>query len=425
VRRSLILAFVALLVAAALQAVPDGHAEPHKLRAAGLKAHLTALQRIAMANGGNRATGTNGERATVAYVARTLDAAGWQVQRQRFAFPYFWERSPAHVDLPDGRALVGGRDLTTLTYSGAGTGEGPLRPAGSGCTADEAAPLEAGDVALVLRGGCRFGVKAQRAQDAGAVALVVVDVKAEGAPPIGSLLRPGLAIPAVIVGAAPGGDLQAAAPGRARVTVDAIAERRWSTNVVAETAGPRGRVVMAGAHVDSVPAGPGINDDGSGVAALLEVARALGGRAPGDRIRLGFWGAEEPGLFGSTRYVNGLTPTARGRIAAYLNLDMIGSPNPKRAVYTGADAAIERLLRSLIGPSADREDQSLARSDHVPFRDAGIPIGGLFTGTPEPWDPCYHRACDTVSNVNAKVLLELTRVTAAALTRLSAPSQAK
>jgi aminopeptidase Y len=397
----------------------DGQAQRGELRAQGLKTHLNALQRIATANGGTRTTGTAGERATVAYVARTLGDAGWRVRRQRFAFAYFYERSAARVDLAGGRALVEGRDFTTLTYSGSGTGEGPLRAAGGGCTTDDVAPVRPGDVALVTRGGCRFGVKAAHAQAAGAVALIVLDANAAAAAPIGSLLRLGTESPAVIVGAGPANDLLAPAPGPVRVSVDAIAERRWSTNVIAETTGPKDHVVMAGAHVDSAPTGPGLNDDGSGIAALLELARAFGGRAPAARIRLGFWGAEEPGLFGSTKYVSTLPPAAREQVSAYLNLDMIGSPNPKRAVYTGADPGIERLLRGLIGPSAEPEDQSLARSDHVPFRDAGIPVGGLFTGTSEPWDPCYHLPCDTASNINTKVLTELTRVTAAALTRLS------
>ncbi|HEY6781249.1 MAG TPA: M28 family peptidase, partial [Thermoleophilaceae bacterium] len=189
---------------------------------------------------------------------------------------------------------------------------------------------------------------------------------------------------------------------------------------LAETPQPSaGRVVMAGAHVDSVPEGPGINGNGSGVAALLELAKALGGKAPGARIRLGFWGAEEPGLFGSTYYVGQLSAAAKAEIAAYVNLDVIGSRRPKRAVYSGGDAAIESLLRDLVGPKAVAEDQAKASSDHVPFQAAGIPIGGLFTGAGKPWDACYHRACDRVSNVNLNVLVQLTRVTGQALTRLS------
>jgi aminopeptidase S len=220
----------------------------------------------------------------------------------------------------------------------------------------------------------------------------------------------------VAVGATAGRSLGA----RAEVEVDAVSERRRTVNVIAETAAGRSdRVVMAGGHLDSVPAGPGINDNGSGVAALLETAGALGGRAPGARVRLAFWGAEELGLIGSRRYVRELEPEERERIVAYVNLDMVGSPEPARGVYSDADPRIERLLRGLVGPRAEEENAG-GRSDHAPFQRAGVPVGGLFTGEGRPYDPCYHRACDDISNVNMPVLVEMSRAAAEAVERLSA-----
>ncbi len=177
---------------------------------------------------------------------------------------------------------------------------------------------------------------------------------------------------------------------------------------------------MAGGHLDSVTAGPGVNDNGSGVAALLELADALGGRAPGARVRLAFWGAEELGLIGSRRYVGGPgRRAARERIAAYLNLDMVGSPEPTRGVYSDTDPAIETLLRRLVGPRAEEENAS-GRSDHAPFQRAGIPVGGLYTGAGRPHDPCYHRACDDLGNVDMPVLVDMARAAAEAVERLSA-----
>jgi Zn-dependent M28 family amino/carboxypeptidase len=155
------------------------------------------------------------------------------------------------------------------------------------------------------------------------------------------------------------------------------------------------------------------------VAALLELADALGGRAPGARVRLAFWGAEELGLIGSRRYVGRLAREQRRRIAAYLNLDMVGSPEPARGVYSDADPGIERLLRRLVGPRAEEENAS-GRSDHAPFERAGIPVGGLFTGAGRPHDPCYHRACDDIDNVDMPVLVEMARAAAEAVERLSA-----
>ena len=121
-------------------------------------------------------------------------------------------------------------------------------------------------------------------------------------------------------------------------------------NVIAETPGGDGeRVVMAGAHLDSVRGGPGINDNGSGVAALIEAAEAIGPDPPGARVRLAFWGAEELGLLGSRHYVRSLDRAERRRISAYLNFDMVGSPNAVPELYSDGDADLERVLRRAAG----------------------------------------------------------------------------
>ena len=156
---------------------------------------------------------------------------------------------------------------------------------------------------------------------------------------------------------------------------------------------------MAGAHLDSVTDGPGINDDGSGVAALLAAAGTLRGRAPdGARLRLGFWGAEELGLYGSRRYVAGLGEAARKAIAGYVNLDMVGTRDGDVAVYRGDDGIRRSLRRALTDRGVDdiQGEDLGASSDHAPFARAGIPVGGIFTGL----DRCYHRACDDAGNVD-------------------------
>jgi Zn-dependent M28 family amino/carboxypeptidase len=185
-----------------------------------------------------------------------------------------------------------------------------------------------------------------------------------------------------------------------------------------------------------VPAGPGINDNGSGTAALLETAVHLGGApAVTNAVRFAFWGAEEEGLVGSTSYVRALSEADRNRIALYLNLDMVGSPNPGYFVYDGdnsdnvgagpgpeGSATIERVLLDQLattGVTGEGTDFD-GRSDYGPFIAAGIPSGGLFTGAEEPktaeqaqkWggaagkpdDPCYHQACDRTSNVDRTAL---------------------
>jgi Iap family predicted aminopeptidase len=389
----------------------DGRVEAREIRAPGLREHLRALQRIADANDANRAAGTPGDEASVEYVASRLRAAGWRVRLEPVTFPYFDERSPPRVD-----DLRRETDFRTLSYSGSGRVEGPVRRVGLGCRRADFGAVRDGDVVVADRGVCFFRDKARHAEEAGAAAVLVVDGESDE-PPSATLGAPGIEIPVLSLGAAAGRSLGP----RVEVEVDAVSERRETTNVIAETTtgAEDGAVVMAGGHLDSVPAGPGINDNGSGVATLLELADALGGRAPGARVRLAFWGAEELGLIGSRRYVRELSEAERERIVAYVNLDMVGSPQPARGVYSDADPGIERLLRRLVGARAEEENAS-GRSDHAPFERAGIPVGGLFTGAGRPHDPCYHRACDDLSNVNVRVLVQMARATAEAVERLSA-----
>jgi Iap family predicted aminopeptidase len=392
-------------------AAGDGRVEAGEIRAAGLREHLRALQRIADANDGNRAAGTAGDDASVEYVASRLRDAGWRVRLEPLTFPYFDERSPPRVD-----GLRPEEDFRTLSYSGSGRVEGRIRRLGLGCRPGEFAGLEEGEIAVVARGVCFFRDKARHAEAAGAAAVLIVDGESDE-PPSATLGAPGIEMPVLSLGAAAGRSLGP----RVEVEVDAVSERRETTNVIAETTtgAANGPVVMAGGHLDSVPAGPGINDNGSGIATLLELADALGGRAPGARVRLAFWGAEELGLIGSRRYVRELSDAERERIVAYVNLDMVGSPRPTRGVYSDTDPGIERLLHRLVGPRAEEENAS-GRSDHAPFERAGVPVGGLFTGAVRPHDPCYHRACDDLSNVNTTVLVQMARATAEAVERLSA-----
>ncbi len=221
-----------------------------------------------------------------------------------------------------------------------------------------------------------------------------------------------------------------------RVKVDAGVVTTPSANVIADTpTGRADRVVVVGSHLDSVPEGPGINDNGSGSAADLEVALQLArlGIQPTNKVRFAFWGAEEDGLIGSAHYVANLSNKERHRIALNLNFDMVGSTNFVRFVYDGDGSAfgtdgpsgsgtIEDTFTDYfdsIGlPTAPTEFDG--RSDYDAFISNGIPAGGLFTGaegikTAEeaaifggtagaPHDPCYHQACDTIDNLSSVVL---------------------
>ncbi len=202
-----------------------------------------------------------------------------------------------------------------------------------------------------------------------------------------------------------------------------------SWNLIADwPGGDASHVVMVGAHLDSVPAGPGINDDGSGSAGILEAALAVSraGLQPAKHLRFGWWGTEEAGMVGSKNYVNSLSSADRSKIEAYLNFDMIGSPNPGYFVYDD-DAALDQLFQdyfSGLGVATEPETEGDGRSDHSPFKNAGIRVGGLFSGADyiktaaqaakwggtsgQAFDRCYHAACDTSANINDTALDRMT-----------------
>jgi Iap family predicted aminopeptidase len=363
--------------------------------------HVRALARIADAHDGTRAAGTAGDAATADYIAARLRAAGLSVRRQRF-------RVTVSVVLGTPVVEAGGKrlDAVPMQFTGSGHVRGRLRKvAGLGCRAADYRSLRRGEIALVRRGRCYFRVKVLLAQRAGAAALLVRVAR----PLSATLVRPGIRIPALSVGR------DAPSSGSVHVAVRATSGRRSTANVIGEL-GSSGRLLMAGAHLDSVPAGPGINDDGSGVAAVLALAERFAEHPlAGARLRVGFWAAEEIGLVGSSRYVRGLSRAQRRAISAYVNLDMVASPHPKRLVY--GDRAVVRVLRRHLAGA--RLTSIGANSDHAPFEFAGVPVGGLFTGEKRSEDPCYHRACDGLGNVDEAMLHTMTDAAEGALRELA------
>ncbi|MFG1685738.1 M28 family peptidase [Nonomuraea sp. NPDC049269] len=424
-----------------------------------VKQHLGALQAIAEANHGTRAAGTGGHDASRDYVAARLKKAGYKVTIQPFDFPYYEEKSTAlmeqispdpelYAPTPPGGSPLG--DFATMNYTGAGDVTATLQnvdlilPPGptantstSGCEAADFAGFTPGNIALLQRGTCTFLVKAQNAQAAGAVAAIIFNEGQPGrtATPQGNLSTP-VSIPVVGASFAVGEELSSPAGTVVHLRTDTISELRTTDNVLAEsTWGESKKVVMSGAHLDSVPAGPGINDNGSGSAALLAVAEALGKVPTRNKLRFAWWSAEELGLLGSTFYVHSLSAAARNKIKLYLNYDMIASPNYVFNIYDGDDSD---ATGAPAGPPGSDEIEKLfekyfdtlrqshsgtdfdGRSDYGPFIEAGIPSGGLFTGgegiktaeeaalfggtAGQPYDACYHKACDTVANINDRAL---------------------
>ena len=412
-----VLACTALLALAGCS--HDDHRDaPPPLRTAAT-VHLRALARVGASHGDTRAAGTPGYDASVDYVAGRLRAAGYRVRLQDVPFPVFRDRSRPRLEAA-GRRLP----VNSLRYSAAGRVRAPVARVGLGCRAGDLAGSR-GRIAVARRGTCTFREKARLAQAAGARGLIVADA-AGPAPPRGSLIRPGLRIPAVAAGAAAG-----TLRGRVLLVVDTVAENAHTRNVIAERPGAPRRVAMAGAHLDSVHEGPGINDNGSGVAVVLALAERLRNRRG---LRFAFWGAEELGLDGSRRYVASLDRRERRRIAGYVNLDMVGSPNAVRYLY-GEGRVRSALERALKARKLSFEPISIgASSDHAPFADAGISAGGLYSGSDEtktarqasefggragrPLDACYHRRCDTLERVDRDVMTELGEAAGGALASL-------
>jgi aminopeptidase Y len=402
----------------------------------GVRAHQAALQQIADENNGIRTSGTPGYDASAKYVADTMRAAGWKVTTQDFQFQTFITLSETVLEQVS-PAPGGPVENIIMEYSGSGDVTAPVSsPAGIlGCTAADWAGFTPGNIALVSRGTCAFGLKAANADAAGASAVIIYNnVPGDLNGTLGADFT--LDIPATGVTQAVGQQL-AATPGLTmHVKTDTFRGVATTSNVLAELPGKnKNNVVMAGAHLDSVNEGPGINDNGSGTAALLELGENLGKVKPQNTVRLAFWGAEESGLVGSTHYVNNLTQAELSKIAAYLNFDMIGSPNHGFFIYDGDDsdaegagagpagsAQIEKTFEAFFnsrGVPFKGTDFS-GRSDYGPFIAVGVPSGGLFTGAEgiktaeeaalwggtagQAYDPCYHSACDTIDNVNLGAL---------------------
>ncbi len=371
-------------------------------------AHVQVLAEIGNQHG-NRAVGTAGYEASAQYVERALAAAGYQVTSQTFTLPHYREVSPAVL-----ATAAGPVQAATFAFSPSGRASGEAEEIGLGCSSTDWTGFRRGSIAVADRGGCSFRVKAQQAVKAGAGALIVVNDKPGELR--GSLGEPGLPLP--VVGVAP--DVEIESP--VTVETNTTSTTKVSRNVIAQTVqGDPDDVLILGAHLDSVEAGPGINDNGSGVGVVLEIAEQMARMRPERAVRFAFWGAEEVGLVGSSHYVKNLSAEEKAKIAGYVNLDMVASANHGNGVYD-SDNAIEEAahefyrLRGL--PS--EEVAFDGRSDYGPFVKAGIPAGGIFSGADDiktpgqaamyggtadrSYDPCYHKACDTIENVNRQVL---------------------
>lgn len=423
---------------------------PRCMQASNTLHHLQMLDSIAQANNGTRAAGLPGYQASLDYIQNTLENAGYRTQLQAFPFTAFYPQGPGAlaITLPSPKSYVWETDFTYLSQTEPGNltagihavdlqlGDG--NSSTSGCETDDFTGFPAGAVALVQRGACAFAQKVENAAASGASAVIIFnqgnseDRKGLLNATLGDAYAGG--IPAVFATYAVGEELNQAAGTQVALAVDVVREQTETFNLIAESKrGNPENVVMLGAHLDSVFEGAGVNDNGSGSAALLELALQMRKARPVNKLRFAWWGAEESGLVGSTHYVTNLPAEEKAKIKVYLNFDMIASPNFAYFIYDGdgsefglegppgskaVEALFEKYYRLRGLPS--QGDEISFRSDYAQFFLDGIAFGGLFTGAEdikseeqasryggtagEAFDPCYHQACDNINNLDRRAL---------------------
>lgn len=431
--------------------------------------HLLELQKIAEENNGHRAAGSLGHSMSANYVAQQLLAVGYEVSLLPFEFTKFDKVGDAALSSQNDETntnYVEETDFNVMSFSPSahisGQSEsvdlalGTGNSSSSGCEEEDFANFTTGKIALVQRGSCAFSQKALNAQKAGAIAVLIFN---QGNEPtredaFGGTLSAdaNIKIPVFSLSYKLGVTLSQLSDVVIKMHAETLVETKTTYNVVAETPGGRAdNVVMLGSHLDSVPAGPGLNDNGSGSAGILDVAIRImdvldSEQLNYNKLRFSWWSAEEVGLIGSSRYVDSLSDDEKSNIALYLNFDMIASPNYMLGVFDGDGStfneegpkgsdAIERFFElhfGLAGTGSVPVAMS-GRSDYAPFAEVGIPVGGLFTGAEgtmseeeaslfggiagEAYDKCYHKECDSIENINQEALMSnVNAIASAALT---------
>jgi hypothetical protein len=461
-----------------------------KLRAAvtvaGILEHEEAFQAIGDAAEGNRLAGAPGYDGSADYVAERAAAAGLDVSIEEFEYEldFLADFEAPVLSVVDGPEFVGGiagaspggdfgsmfkstpygTDITAPVWAidlVLPPGAAP-NTSTSGCEAADYAGVPAGAIIIIQRGTCSFAQKFTLADASPAGAMVFIN---EGQPDRTEPLWfnfDGIDIPTfaatIDTGVALSNGVLSGDTGlTARFKIDWRPGTYTTRNVIAETTtGDPDNVIVVGAHLDSVGVGPGINDNGSGSATILEIAEQMSKVKPRNKVRFIWFSAEESGLLGSEAYVASLSVDEREQIAAMLNFDMVGSPNFVRFVYDGdlsdsdpppsgapdGSAQIEAMFLSYFAGQglATLPTAFDGRSDYGPFIDAGIPAGGLFTGAEgiktvdeatifggvagEQYDPCYHLSCDTMDNLSLTALDQMSDAAAHATISLAQSTQA-
>lgn len=421
---------------------------------AGIQQHLNAFQAIADANGGNRLLGSAGYDASVQYVQARMTAAGYSVSLQDVGIILTGDNTPPELqqNAPNSVTYTHQTDFETMTYSGSGEVTAAVTAVDlqlpstggstSGCEASDFAGFPAGNIALLQRGSCTFRLKADNAIAAGASAVIIFN---EGNTPdrmganLGTLSAPQISKPVVSTTFALGQSF-ANTPGLVvRVKVDFFVTPKTVHNVIAESPGKaNGSTVLLGATLHSLNS-PGINA-ASGASTILEIAEEFARHDQSARNQMRFvWFA---GGEGSLAYVNALTPAELARISLMLDFAQLGSPNYVRFVHDGDNSeglpgslpagsgAVESVFLDFFSGAGQAVSPApqLSFTNLVLFANAGIPVGGLFSGTSAlktpaevatyggtagiAHDPCAFLPCDNINNISTVVLDQLSQAAA-------------
>ncbi|KAF4447730.1 putative leucine aminopeptidase 2 [Fusarium austroafricanum] len=384
---------------------------------------LKSLCQIAVDNNNNRAFGLPGYNASLAFVLSRLSRGNhFDISVEPFTHLFSQTRKITLAG-PKGENVK----AVSLQYNHATPSEGVTAPLalvpvdderGSGCFEEQWKDVDVkGKIALIKRGKCHFASKLKLAKDNGASAAIIFNDNPNQTAGSGSLGAEnfGKLAPVGIITYDQGISwVERIKDGETleiSLTIDVLTEKRETWQIIADTKkGDSNNIVMLGAHLDSIQEGPGINDNGSGVAALLSIAESIKKyKHFKNKLRFAFWGAEESGMIGSTKYVSNLSQEEAKKIRFYYNYDMIASPKPYYIVYADSDAhkaGAKYLFEYLTEKGYPAEYAPFgASSDYVGFLQLGIPSSGIFTGAGAPQDACYHTPCDNIKNINEEAFL--------------------
>lgn len=398
-----------------------------------IKGHLNELQKIGLKY--HSRTAATGFNASGDYIISQLDPDLFSIKKQHFPIPHYTQLEQPQLKR-GGNIYSRGKDFQIMDgFDGEVELTKPLNLIKNyGCNETDYDEFQSGSIALIKRGPCSFSLKSKLSKQFGAVATIVYNKDDNLF--TGVLNR--TSVPIFLLSYSVAKEWLKDLSEPVYLLNKAKHEFKWTYNIIAERRGISDDVIVIGSHLDSVSAGPGINDNGSGSATILEIARILftfTNRTPRNTIRFIWFAGEEGGLLGSTHYVDNLIEDELKRIVMMLNFDMLASPNGYRAIYDGKNAEDEKIRNgSALIQEKFQEYFKMkglktqltpfdGRSDYGRFIEMGKPAGGLFSGAEEyktmkersevfglagvAYDPCYHNACDDYYNLNFQLLKEM------------------